>query len=480
MTWQTIKLLGFAPDAPTNTPGIFTDSSAIIPTERGFANGGIATTAATGTMAGRALGGAVLTLVDGRRRIVAGTATKLYEIYGGQVTDRSAYAYSASPASAWSFAQFGNVTLAVNKQNKLQASLAGDPTGVGYRPFEEVAAAPKAGIVIAPSLPAGQWAMLFDYNDGTNDYADGIFWSKLSDFTDWTPSIADQCGNVRITDVGGPWFAAAPYRDSVVAWKRNAMYLGVYIGGDFMWGWQRIASGIGIFGKNAWTVLNDAIYFADENGLWIYDGGYPRPMPGAVQRYWRTAVSVAGVVPHDQQVFCRLVADPARQLIWAGVGLQGTQKDWIVYSAARGTWTRYKTFTVADDFFSSEYAAEFSTTPGIRGIAWGAGSSPQADMTLGALGDESAKTTLTALRPVWITGPSDVASISAWCSLSVDRKNSLRNLSPTFTVAGVYAPPGRFDLTVSDQYLRPRLSVNGNTDFEIAEIEVNLVPGGAA
>jgi len=84
------KLLGFSPDLDPTTPGVVTACVNFIPYEAGMAGAPSASTpTSTPALAAACVGGVVITKLDDTRRIIAGTATKLYELSGGSWTDVS-------------------------------------------------------------------------------------------------------------------------------------------------------------------------------------------------------------------------------------------------------------------------------------------------------------------------------------------------------------------------------------------------------
>src|SRR5690242_4136615 len=111
-------ILGFMPDAPANTVGALVSSSQVVPTERGIGGGVAVSNVTPAPVAGNPTGGFVTTLTDGSERIVFGAGSKLY---AGNGADLSGATYNANVAQTWSFAQFGDMTLAVNKGDTVQS-----------------------------------------------------------------------------------------------------------------------------------------------------------------------------------------------------------------------------------------------------------------------------------------------------------------------------------------------------------------------
>ena len=105
--------LGWAPDADATTPGILVDVEMMEPSQRGMKAAPAAVATDLPALASACLGAALVTKLDGTKRLFAGTATGLFEAGSGAWTDRSAAAY-ATGDGRWRFAQFGDVSIAVN------------------------------------------------------------------------------------------------------------------------------------------------------------------------------------------------------------------------------------------------------------------------------------------------------------------------------------------------------------------------------
>jgi hypothetical protein len=123
-----IPLLGFTPDSEPTAPGIITDCTNLIPSEKGMVGGPTPGVSVVGLAAlpASARGASVNTSTSGTRRTFAGTQTKLYELTGSTWTDVSRVGdYTGSTENRWCFAQFGDAAIATNDTEKIQASVSG-------------------------------------------------------------------------------------------------------------------------------------------------------------------------------------------------------------------------------------------------------------------------------------------------------------------------------------------------------------------
>lgn len=174
-----VPLTGFAPDLDPATPGVLTDCDGIVPTVQGLS--AAASLAPTGlpALAGAPIGAYATQLLDGTKRFFASTATAIYEGAGTSWTNRSRVGgYTGTQRHR--FAVFGNVVLASNRSEVIQAASAGAS-------FADIATAPKAAILVS----VNGFVMALDTTDATyGDRPDGWWASGIRDHTLWTPSLA--------------------------------------------------------------------------------------------------------------------------------------------------------------------------------------------------------------------------------------------------------------------------------------------------
>lgn len=271
-----IPLLGFAPDADVTTPGVITDCVNLIPYINGMEGGPTATTP-TGVpaLASACYGAAVLTSLTGTRRIIAGAATKLYELSGGAWVDRSRVAaYGATDDARWSFAQFGNTVLASNKTDTLQRSTS--------TTFADVATAPTADIIFS----VGSQVMALNVNDGS-DKPDGWHVCAVNDETDWTASLTTRAGKGRLVSTPGKITAGARLGNYAVAYKSKSIYIGQAVTSAEIYDWQLVRAGeVGCVGKEALCELGPLHFFVSDDNFWLFDGTSPTPVGDNIRQWF--------------------------------------------------------------------------------------------------------------------------------------------------------------------------------------------------
>ncbi|KPF66119.1 hypothetical protein IP84_17040 [beta proteobacterium AAP99] len=272
-----VPFLGFTPDAPSDTPGVITALSNVIPTEKGLAGApsGIAPSG-VGALAAPCVGAAVVVSTDGSRRTYAGTTTRLYELVAGTWTDRSRVAlYTGTSDTRWIFTQFGNATIATNDGAVLQASVGGA--------FSDIATAPQAKVVVS----VANFVLAFNTVDGTfGDQSDRWWCSAFQDHTSWTPSVTTQATTGRLVGEGGEITAACRLGQNVVVYKGRAMWLGQYVGPPAVWQFDQVPGEVGCVGSEAVVDVGGANVFVGEDNIWLYDGTRPVPIATGQVRQW--------------------------------------------------------------------------------------------------------------------------------------------------------------------------------------------------
>jgi hypothetical protein len=247
--------------------------ASIVPTDTGMRSDGAPSLAFAGpTTSDHPVGFAFLDVSDNTHRTFYGTEVNLYEYNGATWDNRSrGGAYALSAGVHWSFAQFGQTSLASNIDTTIQSSA---PAAA----FADIATAPKAAILVSVLSSGGGFVLAFNTIDGTYGTRTDSWWCcAANDVTNWTPSVALQCATGRLLGQDGPIIAAKRLgTDMVVAYKKTSFYVGRYVGGDVVWQWQEYP-GWGCLGLDAVTDIGGGSHFALDlvHGAYIFDGVRP-------------------------------------------------------------------------------------------------------------------------------------------------------------------------------------------------------------
>lgn len=323
---QMQPIIGFAPDMPPSTPGVITDCSNIIPTNNGFASSP-SLAAQMPALDSACLGAAVTTDTGGTRRLYAGTQTRLYQqVAGAWSLIGRAGAYTGGVEDVWTFAQFGNATVAANNADVLQASVSGGS-------FADIAGSPAAKVVMA----SADFVLAFNTNEATfGDQGDRWWCSAFRDHTSWAPSVTTQATSGRLIGDGGDILAACRMGAQVVAYKARSMFVGSYVGAPVVWQWDKVPGDVGCVGPRAVCDLGGPQFFVGQDNLWLFDGTRPVPMGVGVVRDW-----FYGTMDDSFRHKTICAYDQVQARVWiffASVYGGGTLDKALVYHVSRQAW----------------------------------------------------------------------------------------------------------------------------------------------
>lgn len=483
MSDAIVRLLGFTPDADPSIVGVITNCSGVVPSLKGMKGAPSPAATPLATLAATCQGAAVLTKLDASTRFFAGTGTKLYEAASSTWTDVSrAATYTANSTQRWRFAQFGNVSIAGNGANTIQASAT-----VGA--FSCVAGAPIAAIVET----VGKF--VFGLNLSTN--AQGVAWCALNDYTIWTPSIATQAGSDTITATPGPITAGRKFGNTIVAYKKDSMFLGVNVGPPNIWEFAQIQGIAGAMSQeavvNVGTPESPKHIFMGSDDFYLYDGS--KPFPIGTNRVKET---VFGQLLQSRYYACAALHDRINSRIYFYYPVSDSQlpDHCVVYNYRTDRWGQddrsiemtieYVTPGITFDGMGGSYATynDFPSVPfdlaflnsslslpGIFGtdhvVKTLTGAAASTSFTTGDIGSDEQFTTITRVRPRFISAPTSATLTNYWKNSSGDALTTDMTTSLT---------SGKFDLMRDARW--HRLGFNFVGDWEMSGFEPEAVASG--
>ena len=485
------KFLGFTPDADPTVPGVITSCTNLIPYVNGMKGAPSASTpASTPALAAACQGAAVVTRLDDTRRILAGTQTKLYELIAGAWSDLSGAVYAGGVDTRWSFAQFGNSTVAANLADTIQRS-----TSSGGA-FAAIATAPKAKIVFT----VGAFVMALNTVDGTYGTSPNRWWCCASyDETSWTPSVTTLATTGQLVSTQGQIVAGGRLGEYAVAYKDTAIYVGQFVGAPAVWDWIQVPGGqAGCVGQDAWCDIGGAHFIIGQDNIWVFDGSRPEPIGVGQMRQWFYDNSNPSYRYKTQCVF-----DRQNNLVWAFYCSNGsTSPDQaIVYHTLTKQWgcatlsiesvLNYISSGVTIDGLSSLS----STIDGLSGYSfdsqfWLAGGralstintshqlqlltgvSSSSSFTTGDAGDDDRVSLLSRIRLRYAPGYSPAsATVSTFTKM-------VEGDALVSVVSGAVMNDGKFDVLQSGRFHRATFNFTG--DVRVLAMGAVITPEGDA
>jgi len=477
--------IGYAPDLDPTTIGVITDCQGVVPSLKGMKHAPAAQPTTLPALATTARGGVSVRKLDDSSRLIVGTVGKLWEAGSGGYTDVSRTAggsYSCGTDDLWTFAQFGNITLAGQKADFIQASTAGL--------FATVATAPRASIVET----VGQFAFAFDTTESTYGNSPDRWWcSAIGDYTSWTPSIATQAASGRLIAGEGKITAAKRFGERIVAFKRNATYIGTYSGAPFVWDWQQAQGNIGCIGKYAavdvGTAQEPRLLFMGSDNFYAFDGARHEPIGDGLRETVFSELSIS-----DAKI-CSVSHDRTNGLVYFFYPKTNSTfcNACVVYNYRTGKWGRNDiVIQTALDFISpgvayNDIGALYSTYNSLPAVTYDSaiwiaqksipavidgsrvlrtldGNGSSGYMTLGLIGSDQTVTTVKRVTPRWMTRP-DAATIGTFTRPELGDGDSADYF--------VAMANGRFDFIRRAKWHKFRIGFTGAFEFPGVNIEVS-------
>lgn len=475
-----IPFTGYAPDLDPSTPGIITDLVDYFPTAKGYGAAPSNTSGGFDALATACLGAALLQKLDGSVRLFAGTAGALYEASAAPTyTDRSKVGgYSAGSDHRWSFAQFGDTSLAAIKSDTLQSSSTGA--------FADIAGAPKARFV--ETLPG--FVLLADTNEGTyGDQSDRWWCSEYNNVNGWTPAVATQCTTGRLIGSPGPIRGWKRLGEEIIAYKDRSIIVGRYVGSPAVFEFNQLPGDIGCATNDAIVSIGLAHFFVGYEDFYLFDGSRPIAIGGPVKKTFFTDLNkkyrykIVGL--HDRINSLVMFFYPSNSATtgindscicynyktdkWgkinrgAEAGLENLTGQ-ITYANIGNYFASYADITVTYDspFWTQNYPVPtiFDTSHTMQTLT---GIPGTCSITTGDLGDDNTFSLLDRVRPRFSTAPTSAKLTNYY------RNTSGSSLTQDKTVT---MTSGKCDLFRSSRWHRLKLSTSGVS--ELSSIDVSL------
>ena len=268
---------------------------------------------------------------QGNHALYAGDSGKLYRFSAADSTLADASkggGYSTASGNRWRFCQFGEILVATNFTDVIQA------VQIAASPFADLAGSPpkaKYMAVVRDQLMCGYT----NDSDGIKPYR--LRWSAIGDHTAWTAgtNLSDFQDVLDLGDctglVGGE-FATAFFERGIVR--------GSFVGAPLIYTFQKITNSLGcnVPGSIA-AVGSHQIFFLSEDGFYMLAGNQLNPIGAEkVNRYFLDRFKIA----HKENMVASV--DPVNQLVmWAYPSINSTDgknDEMLIYNYRLNRWSR--------------------------------------------------------------------------------------------------------------------------------------------
>ena len=476
-----VPLMGYAPDADSSILGVLTNCSGVIPTTKGLKGAPTPATTPLAALASTCQGSVVVTKLDGTTRFFAGMSSQINEAGVSTWSNVSTTTYGTANTSRWRFAQQGNVTLAVNGANTMSASTGSNFTVLPSAPVAALVEVVNQFVLVANTLASQQtWQC-----------------SALGDYTSWANSIATQAVSGTLTSSPGPITGLRRFGDSVIAFKKNSMYFGTYVGAPTVWNFIQIPGEAGAMSQeaivNIGTPENPKLIFMGNEDFYVFDGS--RPVPIGTNRL---KVKVFGELLQSRYYACTALHDKVKSLVYFYYPVADSifPDHCAVYNYRTDRWglddrqieatTEYVSGSVTYDTLGGSYAtydalpsipydlaflnasqaqpAIFSTDHKPYTLT---GAAASTSITTGDYGDDDRFITVRRIRPRFLTAPTSA-------SLTNYYRNSIGDSLTTDSASALIS--GKFDFLRDARWHRFKMDMVG--DWEMSGFSYDAEDSG--
>jgi hypothetical protein len=228
---------------------------------------------------------------------------------------------SYTSTALWKFTQFGNVVIAANGQNKLQAWETGVSTS-----FDDLSAdAPSASFV----------TVVRDFVVAARDASNPnrVYWSDINDETDWTSGVASQSDFQDIPD-GGDIQGITGGEFGLILSERSISRMS-YIGSPLFFQFDTISRSMGCYEPRSIVQYGNITYFLSDDGFYACDGQNIVPIGAEkVNRFFYSDASPSLINEMSAAV------DPINSLIIWSYTNTFSGKSLLVYNYQTKKWAR--------------------------------------------------------------------------------------------------------------------------------------------
>jgi hypothetical protein len=219
-----------------------------------------------------------------------GTVYAIYEINVGPEVQVPLVGWGSG---RWGLGPWGSGETAVSQlrlwsQSNFGEDLVFGPRSGGLYYWDATDGFPSRGIAVTTMAGASdvpiiqQWILISDISRfvfcfGCNDYGSTtldpmlIRWSDQESVTQWTPSITNQAGSLRLSH-GSGIVTALQVRQEILVWTDSSVYSLQYVGAPVVWGSTLLGDNISIMGPNAVAVASGVTYWMGRDKFYKYDG----------------------------------------------------------------------------------------------------------------------------------------------------------------------------------------------------------------
>ena len=258
MSTQRLEFTEWKPDLP-DTAGSLNDAKNVYPVGIGYS--ALPSAAEYSTPASENLNSVFAAKFGTTIEVFAGSATEIFKLNLATLDLTSvSKAGGYSGDGVWKFEQFGEVVLACNGTEKIQAWTIG--TSTAFADVAAAAPAPKDIAIVRDFVFAGSMSVGDEFNK--------VQWSDINDETDWVSSSTSQSDYQIIPDGGN--IQAITGGEFGLIFSENSVTRASYIGSPLFFQMDTISNGQGCLEGNSVINYGNLSFWLSDDGWYSSNG----------------------------------------------------------------------------------------------------------------------------------------------------------------------------------------------------------------
>ena len=181
---------------------------------------------------------------------------------------------------------------------------------------------------------ASRFLMVFGTNDTLSTTFDPMLirWGDQESLIDWTPSITNQAGSVRLSH-GSAIITALQVRQEIIVWTDTALYSLQYLGPPYVWGTQLLGDNLSVVSPHAASLASGVVYWMGIDKFYRYDGRV-QTLRCDLRQYIFDDINIA-----QYEQVCSGTNEGFNEVWWFYCSANSTVIDkYVVYNYAEDIW----------------------------------------------------------------------------------------------------------------------------------------------
>ena len=160
-----------------------------------------------------------------------------------------------------------------------------------------------------------------------------VRWCSREDFDDWTPSIANTAGEVRLA--GGPRIVGAINAGNLIlVWTDKTLQGFEFVGSPLVFGTRQLGDNCGLIGRHAAAQMDGRAFWMGEANFYVF-AGQVQVLPCTVRKY------VFGDFNFDQ-----------KEKVFCGINTEFEELTWLYPSSESYECNRYVSFSPSQNYWT--------------------------------------------------------------------------------------------------------------------------------